>query len=312
MMKLISKLGITALLAGLLPASLLLNATESNLSANIISVTNPSNTFGVQIGDRLNRTVVLDVPVPLKIADTGFPKRGAKNNGVELVSASVMMEQQKKVTRYTVDLAYQAFNTPGKPQVMYLPVEKFNVTDGLKSEVLELPAWSFWFSPIVTGNIATAKSNIQPDALPPMVDVAGHKARLTLFAGLLVSSLMVLLYMNADCNWLPFMGGAFARAHRQLKRLAKSKGEKTMAEEKRALVYIHQAFNHHFGANMFARDIESFVAKRSSFKKMRSEIAEFFNQSNQSLYTIEPRNTQKMIIDLLHLSKQLRDCERGV
>jgi mxaA protein len=128
--------------------------------------------------------------------------------------------------------------------------------------------------------------------------------------------------MNADGNWLPFMGGAFAKAHRQLKRMAKSSMaksstaktavEETSALEKRALVYVHQAFNQHYGANMFARDIEHFVGLRPSFKKMKAEIAQFFDESNQSLYSVEPRNSQKIITDLAQLSKRLRDCERGV
>ena len=63
---------------------------------------------------------------------------------------------------------------------------------------------------------------------------------------------------------------------------------------------------------MFARDIEQFVTKRNSFKKMKAEIAQFFDESNQSLYSIEPRDSQKIIAELASLSKQLRDCERGV
>lgn len=312
MIKLISKLGITALLAGLLPASFLLHAAEATSTASIISLTNPAQTFGVQIGDKLSRKVVLEVPAPLKIAETAFPKKGTKNNGVELVDAGVVTEQQKTLTRYTVNLTYQSFSNPGKPKVMTLPAEKFSITGGAKPEVLEIPAWSFWHSPLVAGGITTAEKNIQPEAMPPLVDVGAHKTRLAVFAGLLAASLLALLYLNADGNWLPFMGGAFARAHRQLKRLAKSKGAKTRVEEKQALVYIHQAFNQHFGANMFARDIEPFVAKHSSFRKMKAEIAGFFDQSNQALYAVEPRNSQKTIMDLVRLSKQLRDCERGV
>ena len=63
---------------------------------------------------------------------------------------------------------------------------------------------------------------------------------------------------------------------------------------------------------MFARDIETFMAKRSSFKKMKAEIAQFFDESNQSLYAVEPRDSQKIIEKLVPLSKQLRACERGV
>jgi mxaA protein len=312
MIKLISKLGVTTLLAGLLSTSFMLNAAEEAITAKIISLTNPAQTYGVQIGDKLSRKVVLEVPLPFKIAESAFPKKGSKNNGVELVKVSVVTDQQKENSRYTVNLSYQTFANPSKPTVMQLPAEKLRLTGGAKAEILEVPAWNFWFSPIVTGGIETAEKNIQPEAMPPLVEASAHKSRLVMFASLLAVSLLALLYLNADGNWLPFMGDAFAKAHRQLKRLAKSSGAKTAVEEKQALVYIHQAFNQHFGANMFARDIEPFVAKRSSFKKMQAEIAQFFDESNQSLYAVEPRDSQKIITDLAQLSKQLRDCERGV
>ena len=299
----------TLLLLGLLSASYNLQAAEA---AKILSLTNPTDTYGVQIGDKLSRKVVLDVPAPFKISEGAFPKKGNKNNGVELVEVSVTTESQKEHTLYTVNLGYQTFTNPNKPSVMQLPAEKFALTGGAKSDAIEVPAWGFWLSPIVTGGIETAQKNIQPEAMPPLVDISAHKTLLVFFASLLTASLLALLYMNADGNWLPFMGGAFAKAHRQLKRLAKSSGTKTAVEEKKALVYVHQAFNQHFGANMFARDIETFMAKRSSFKKMKAEIAQFFDESNQSLYAVEPRDSQKIIEKLVPLSKQLRACERGV
>lgn len=295
-----------------LSANFTLHATEVAKVAEIVSIANPASTYAVQIGDKLSRIVILDIPAPYKIADSAFPKKGSKNKGVELVGVDVASEQQKSQTLYTVNLIYQSFINPSKPTVLQLPAEKFVLTGGAKAETLEVPAWGFWQSPIVTGGIETAQKNIQPEAKPPLVSIGAHKTRLVLFASMLVASLFALLYMNADGNWLPFMGGAFAKAHRQLKRLAKSSDTKTAAHEKQALVYIHQAFNQHFGANMFARDIEQFVVKHSSFKKMKDDIAQFFNASNQSLYAVELRNSQKIITDLAQLSKQLRDCERGV
>ena len=312
MIKPISKLGVMALLAGLLLISLTLQAAKEVKAAKIASLTNPAQSYGVQIGDKLSRKIVLEVPAPFKIAEGAFPKKGSKTNGVELVEVEIQTDQQKDVTRYTVNLRYQTFTGPKQPTVMHLPIEKLALTGGAKAEIIEVPAWGFWLSPIVTGGIEAAQKNIQPEAAPPLVDDRAHKTRLALFASLLAASLLALLYINADGNWLPFMGGAFAKAHRQLKRLAKSSGAKTAAEEKQALVYIHQAFNQHFRANMFARDIEQFVTKRNSFKKMKAEIAQFFDESNQSLYSIEPRDSQKIIAELASLSKQLRDCERGV
>ena len=312
MTKLILKLGVTALLAGLLLTSFMLNAAEEARTAKLVSLINPTQTYGVRIGDKLSRKLVLDVPAPFKISESAFPKKGSKNNEIELVEVGVITDQQKENTRYTINLTYQIFTSSINPTVMQLPVEKLSLTGGAKSEALQIPAWSFWFSPIVTGGIDAAQKNIHPEAIPPLVGVSVHKTRFAIFVSLLAASLLALLYLNADGNWLPFMGGAFAKAHRQLKRLAKLSSAKTAVEEKQALVYIHQAFNQHFGANMFASDIEPFVAKRASFKKMQAEIAQFFDESNQSLYAVELRNSPKIIADLVQLSKELRACERGI
>ena len=311
--KAISKLCATALMFVGLSTNFTLQAEEVNSkAAKIASLTNPANTYGVQIGDKLTRGIVLEVPAPYKISDTALPRKGTKNNGVELVAVDMVTNQQKTRTLYTLSLSYQTFTNPNKPTVMHLPAEKFVLTGGAKVEVLEVPAWGFWLSPIVTGGIETAQKNIQPEAKPLLVNVGTHKIRLAVFLGMLVASLLALLYNNAEGNWLPFMGDAFAKAHRQLKRLAKSTSAKTAVEEKQALVFVHQAFNQHYGANMFARDIEHFISLRPRFKKMKDEIAQFFDESNQSLYAVEPRNSHKIIADLTQFSKRLRDCERGV
>lgn len=287
-------------------------AVDSISAAKIVSITNPTHTYGVQIGDKLSRKVVLQTPATYKITDSAMPKKGTRNNGIELVGVEVATEQQESLTLYTLNLSYQSFINPKQPTVLQLPAEKFVLTGGAKAETLELPAWSFWQSPLVTGDIETAQKNIQPQALPPLVNNSGHKTRLAVFASLLITSLFALLYINADGNWLPFMGGPFAKAHRQLKRLAKSSASKSAIEEKKALVYVHQAFNQHFGANMFARDIDQFVSKHSGFKKVQHEIAQFFDASNQSLYAVETRDSQKVITNLAQLSKLMRACERGV
>ena len=311
MIKPISTLSQTLLVMALLFISFNLHAVEE-AHAKVLQLTNPAKSYGVQIGDKLTRKVVLEVPAPLTIADANFPKKGTKNKGIELVDVAVTTSQQKDRTIYTFSLGYQTFNSTNKPTVMQLPVEKFVLTGAEKPENIEIAAWGFWFSPIVAGGVDTAQKNIQPELMPPLLNIEVHQIRLALFLSLFIFSLIALLYMNADGHWLPFMGGAFAKAHRQLKRLAQSSVAKTVVEEKQALVYLHQAFNQHFGANMFARDIEHFVGLRPSFSKVQSKIAQFFDESNQSLYSIEPRDSQKMIVNLVQLSKELRDSERGV
>lgn len=280
--------------------------------ANIVSITNPSASYGINIGDKLSRKVILEVDAPYQIETAAFPKKGTKTNGVELVAINVETNKQKTSTRYTVLLSYQNFNIANSPTVMQLPAEKFALSGGDKAITVDVPAWNYWFSPLIVGGATVAEKNLQPQFHPPLIDISNSQTRLAVFFGLLLTGVLGLLYINADGNWLPFMGGAFARAHRQLKRLSKNSNPKTQADEKKALVYVHQAINKLYGANMFARDIDHFMFLRPSFKKMRTEIEQFFDDSNRSLYAIDTKDSAKVIANLVVLSKQLRDCERGV
>jgi mxaA protein len=286
-------------------------AAEKPVLQTTLKVTNPPSTSGVHIGDVLSRTVVVDAPTAVTLADNALPKKGSKHDGIELVNVALQSQPHSGHTRYTLQLRYQVFAVSNYPAVMHLPAEKLTFT-GAAASTVEVPAWGFWFSPLVTGGTATARKNILPEFKTPFIDSRADQQRLGLFLTLLIASLAELLYINADGHWLPFMGGAFARAHRQLKRLAKSSRPKTAVEEKKALVYLHQAFNQHYGANIFARDVEEFVSLRPSFKGMQPEITQFFEASNQSLYDVKSRDSRQVIAQLVQLSKQLRDCERGV
>lgn len=292
----------------LLAASVLLTATSSLAAAPTLSVVNPPSTYGVHIGDVLTRTLVVEASSGDTLAKNSLPKKGRKQGGIELVGVAVQSQAQSGHTRYTVQFDYQVFAASATPSVMYLPAEKLTVA----ATTVDIPAWGFWFSPLVTGGTTTARKNILPEVKTPLIDSHVHQQGLVVSLGLTVISLLALLYINADGQWLPFMGGAFARAHRQLKRLAKSAKPKTAAEEKKALVYLHQAFNQHYGANIFARDVDEFVRLRPGFKGLQQEITQFFEASNQSLYDVKSRDSRQVIAQLVQLSKRLRDCERGV
>ncbi|MFQ6403721.1 hypothetical protein ACIDE9_03080 [Methylophilus sp. 'Pure River'] len=292
----------------LLAASVLLTANSSLAAAPTLSVVNPPSTYGVHIGDVLTRTLVVEASGGDTLAKNSLPKKGRKQNGIELVGIAVQSQAQSGHTRYTVQFDYQVFAASATPSVMYLPAEKLIVA----ATTVDIPAWGFWFSPLVTGGTTTARKNILPEVKTPLIDSHVHQQGLVVSLSMTVISLLALLYINADGQWLPFMGGAFARAHRQLKRLAKSAKPKTAAEEKKALVYLHQAFNQHYGANIFARDVDEFVRLRPGFKGLQQEITQFFEASNQSLYDVKSRDSRQLIAQLVQLSKRLRDCERGV
>ncbi|WP_020167178.1 MULTISPECIES: hypothetical protein [Methylotenera] len=311
-------IGMTFLMAAVLCMNASAKDAVDSVSnkALIVSVSNPNSSYGIQIGDALVRKVIIKAPLSFELAANDLPKKGKKDKGIELTGIDVKTDVQKTHTFYTLNLHYQPFNSSTTPVVMSLPVENFRITHVKKSgntpQNIELPAWNFWFSPIVIGGIDTAEKNMQPDVKPPLVENRKDQILLILFAVLLVGSVLIFVYINADGQWLPFTRGAFSRAHRQIKRLSKKSVTKTAKDEKQALVYLHEAFNQHYGANIFARDIDHFIQLRPTFKKMKVDIEQFFDDSNHSLYAIETNDSAKVIEGLLTLSKQLRHCERGI
>lgn len=287
-------------------------ASVSEATLKNVSITNPAENYSVKVGDQLTRTISFTVAAPYTLTKNALPKKTSEFEGIELIDVTIDEAVNNQTKNYKLVFVYQVFINPGVPTVMQLPKLEIALTGGESSPVVSVPSWSFWFAPLVVGNNDNAMKAMQADTRPPLLDADLHKNRLIGLLALAGLSLLALLYMNADGRWLPFMGGAFAQAHRQLKRLAKDTQPKTQKEEKQALVYVHQAFNSHYGANIFARDIDHFITIRPTFAKMKAEITEFFDYSNKSLYATEKRDSAQIIQNLVHLSQSLRDCERGV
>lgn len=274
-------------------------------SARILSIGNPPQNNGVHIGDVLNRRVELEVVAPYQISKETYPVKGTNQDGIELVDFKVQTAKHGDKMYYSLQLSYQVFASSKVPSVMQLPLEKLALTGGSTALTINIPAWKFWFSPLVESDLLHAKTNLQSQQLPELVDIRKHQALLACSVGLLVLALLAVVYVNADKRWLPFMGGAFAQAHRRIKRLPANPND-----VRKGLLYLHQAFNQVYGRNLFADNIEVFLEAHPAFARLRAEITDFFERSNKSLFTASAYDSAAMMHGLAVLSKDLRDCER--
>lgn len=294
------------ILASLLGISLSIPMAQAT-DAKIIAIHNPVRSNGIQIGDVMERKVVIETSKIYQLSKTTLPTKGLSREGVELADINVISTTQGDKTVHQIALRYQVFMSAPAPVVMQLPAEDFALNGGPKALSVKLPAWRFWFSPLVVANIDTAKENLQPQYKPSLVDTRRHQAFLALFIFLLSIGIAGLIYVNADRRWLPFMNGAFAQAYRNIKKLPRNAGQ-----EKIALFYLHQAFNKVFGGNLFADDIGTFVEAHPEFSKVKNDIESFFDKSNKSLFANDTGDSAQFISDLIVFSKAMRDCERGV
>lgn len=273
----------------------------------ILSVTNPVKSNGIQMGDVLNRTLDIEVDSAYELPKTSLPMKGETRNGIELRDINVQTTKRGNKNVYTVALSYQVFASAAKPVVMALPDEHLALIGGAKASSIDIPAWKFWYSPLVAEGITNAKDNLQPQAKPALMDLKVHTSRFWVSLALLATGILGLVYMNADKRWLPFMNGAFAQAHRNIKKL-----QNNQTSNKRAFAYMHQAFNKVYGSNVFETDLDAFLASHPRFVKLGDEIRKFFEQSNRALFASYHENDTSSLQDLIILSRYLRDCERGV
>lgn len=300
----------TKLAVGLLAAiSLLVSApTQAEVArARVISVANPLLSNGIQIGDVMDRKIVIETDKTYQVSATALPMKGLNRNGIELVNIQTKTTHLGMKSHHEIALRYQVFASAPAPAIMQLPTENFVLSGGPQALSVKLPAWRFWFSPLVVADLKTAKNNMQPQYRPSLIDSSKHQSWLTIFVGMFVAGLIGMIYINADRSWLPFMGGAFAKAHRRLKRLSGVEGE-----EKAALKYLHEAFNQIHGRNLFASDIDVFIIENPTFSSLKKEIADFFQRSGKALFSTPPNDRVAFIRELVILSKRLRNCERGV
>lgn len=272
----------------------------------ILSVINPPASNNVQMGDVLSRSVEVEVNAAYQLPKTSLPMKDESRNGIELRDINVQTSKGSGTVIYKITLSYQVFASAAKPVVMQLPDEHFALTGGAKTLSIDIPAWKFWFVPLVPEGITNAKDNMQPQSKPELFDLSMHRTRLWAALVLLVTGILGLVYVNADKRWLPFMNGEFAKAHRNIKRLRNDD-----AANQNALMYMHQAFNRVYGASLFDNELEQFLAANPNFLKMKREIAQFFKQSNATLFASQSADAAQLE-HLKALSKRLRDCERGV
>lgn len=306
MKKLMTKLFFSTSLKILL-ATASLNVMAADIK--IIHIVNPLQSSGIQVGDVLNRSLELSVDASYQLNKTTLPMKGEVRNGIELTAINIQSVRQLQGRKFYIDLRYQVFAGSDKPVVLELPAENFTFNSGEKVMTAGLPAWHFWFSPLVAEGLSNAKENMQPQYRASLVNTSAMQIGFWLSFALIGISLLGLIYSNANQRWLPFINGAFAQAQRKLKVLQK---QKNTYNEAAALLAMHHAFNQVYGKNLFAADLHFFLAENPKFNRLTSEIKHFFELSNISLFSSSKPDAGALIKQLLALSKQLRDCERGI
>lgn len=281
------------------------NTSAQSLPAvKVVSVHNPAQYAGIQLGDLLQRRIQLAVAAQDQLNDSSLPLKGLQRNGIELRQLQVSSESQADKKIYTLVFDYQVFASSGKPIQLQLPVERISFNSGAAAE---LPAWRFWLMAQLPDRLQQAKPTVIAQYHASMLETNSTHCWLLLSLLLAVIGSLVLLYRNADWSWLPMMNGHFAKAYHRLKRLPV-----TAEGQKQAALIVQHAFNQYFGQQMLGSQVSAFVQQQPVFQSLETEIQAFFVQANAVLYGGQLPAAAEYLQQCKTLTRQLRNCERRV
>lgn len=290
-----------------------------DVDPNFVTIveTNPTRDAGYVVGDTLDRNVVITIKKPYELVKESLPIVGYEHRwkgqliGVELVDIQTKEKQKADSATHTLDLRYQVFTAGKTVKHASLKAEILQVRNLQTKEVFQLriPFFDFRVSPLSIFGQVKLNEDMSPFVPPLLLDASPEKRNLTLLAVLLGVSLLGLLYIFGAYAWLPKMGGPFAKAYRDIRKMPDSaEGLQT------AVARVHQSLNRTAGNSLFASNIADFVASKPAFAPASSQIEQFFNLSKQVFF--EPNATVQLDDSpkawLLKFCRQLRDCERGL
>lgn len=284
--------------------------TDPRVSVRTID---PKRDVGYTVGDILERTVILEAKKPYQLFETSLPivgndkKRRGKGSGIEV--REVRMEKSTGIDKniYTLHLSYQVFtnNIVAKPAILPAEMVKFG-GEGKNFEV-RIPSWSFRISPLAVYGSVVVERDMSGFRGPLKLEATRHYQGLWAALAMLTLSLLGLLYMLGASSWLPRMGGPFARAYRDLKKLPA-----TPEGLSQGVSLVHQALNATAGNSIF--DAAGLLKHKPGFVPVAPELEQFFSLSRTVFF--EPNAphdiTGEPLAWLRQLCRRCRDCERGL
>jgi hypothetical protein len=280
-----------------------------------IQTIEPDRAVGYVVGDRISRTIKLTVKKPYQLLDTSLPIVGYEKrwkgqvSGIELRDISKETSVGSDSTTYTLHLTYQVFTTNVVAKPSNLPAEVIKFSGNKEIFEYRIPSWNFRISPLAVYGSVVIERDMSPFRGPLLLDDSQEQLTLKLLLGSGGIALLGLLYILGRHAWLPRMGGPFARAYRDLRRLRKQQGTEQGLQQ--AVQRVHQALNASAGNSVF--NAESFISRKPAFAGLKPELEQFFSLSRAVFFDAATTREQAQPETWLRqFCLSCRNVERGL
>lgn len=266
--------------------------------------------YGYQVGDHLQRRVVVQVPSGWTLDEASLPKPGGRGLALELRSVQRASTPAAGGQRLVLDLDYQVFLAPAVPRTVEIGAHRLRFAVAGRVEEALIEAWPVTIAPLVQAEAPTRRGlgEMQPDRPPLLVDTSAQRTRLTVYALLaaLLAAGLALAYLGPP--WRAARNQPFGRAWRELRGLPAQPDE---ARWRQACVTLHEALNRSAGQVLFERDLESFVHRHARFAPLHADLQRFLRTTSTQFFggaAREPDDGRWLVA----LARRCRDAERGL
>jgi len=266
--------------------------------------------FGYALGDVVSRSMVIEVPSRLTLDEGTLPQVGRRGRALELHAVNISRHRHAGGgERLELRLDYQIFSSPREVRVYDMPSFTLHFKGTPRDEDVRIDAWPVTVSPLspVEPSPRTGLGDLRPDWPAPLIDTAGPRLRLMIYAGL---GLLLLSYLGIVYLGLPWWSTRhrpFTTAWRDLRALPASAGSGVW---RAGLQRLHEALNLTAGQVLFEDGVDAFVAARPRYAPLRADLQEFFRRSREAFFGGDGGGAHDGPW-LASLSRRLRDAERG-
>lgn len=278
-----------------------------NTAEAVITLEAPQRNYGYSLGDVVTLTAVIDEEDGYRLDRSSIPQPGPLSDWLVLQDAK--LQEAEAPHAYRLLLTYQLFKNVRDTIPLSLPELLLAFGNGRDIRQQAIPAWTFYYSPLIPGKLADSEIDLQPAAVPQPLDDSLHERILLLLLG---SIAVLLLYLAWIYDRLPFAkryAGPFANACKKLEKLQKQPGDDT---HRQALRCLHQAVNATAGETVFFTTLEAFFLAYPSYQAARQPLQKLYRYSERLFFTDQPvPNDKDALAEIVDTCRLCRKIERS-
>jgi len=268
------------------------------------AVTIEPRAFGYQVGDVLQRRIVVQVPEGLVLDAASLPRPGARGHALELRA----LHRQSGAGREELQLDYQVFLAPPSVRTLEMPPFNLHFEGQPRAQSVRVDAWPVTVAPLVPLEVSPRHGlgELQPDAPVPHIATQALRTRMWAYAVVAALGLATLAFVHGAGVWWGRRQRPFTRAWRSMHRLPPGDDA---AAWRAACEWLHAAFNEAGGEVLFEHGIHRFVARHPAFQALQEDMRRFLHLSRRGFFG-DGAHEPGELAWLIGLGRRCRDAER--